>query len=1120
MLPPTHDRTLSPALVFVLWLVVLCIPLFLAGALLRRTYFMRSQDRIEEANHVHMLSGIADPAGPLFVLEWDPSANAFQIVAKTIRPVGLDGAEVATLGGDSRRHDLVVGRYIYRFSDSASDSDNSLPQLRWELIGARIGIGDTVGRSPSFPKSGLLSYEPDRDHGHDLPLWMNGMPSNAFTVLNADSCGAQANAVCVEIGDPADRMTLERHAGTPQFTHLQSHQKIAIGSQDTLWIANLPYGFSPVQGSGDFNFALPDDYAHIRGDRTLLGPPGLNGTVPRESSEVFFEDITEQFKEHHIDERRWEPQTEDELQLLIDAGLLCLTYERAPNAAIVPQVKWADLTAGSCTDPLGQGMVRSPRAIDQRIMEMYERHRADDLLIARTNELLERTTAAPPGDFPLEFEWWPVKNGTNWTRMPVRVWGVRTGSTGQDLNPDRSAPTGSDLPTDEIVLRSRQGQETVLTFSQAGVRLSTLAETTLGLGPLLGKRDRIDGLDEISRKPTQDHGGKLTLTIDPDLQGGLWNALKTEMVSLGEQPGAHNQSSHYGITGIAMDTENGNVLAALNWPSGLIWEDQQKLQEVESRASWGVPIASFNWAMTRADKVGSVFKLLSIYTMADAGQLDGGMGVAGPSCGGSRGSPAYVSVLFTRNGRVLTNEKPFEDGQTGPLPTGATGLSGGLDGATAASCNSYFTLAATMLLDSAPPNLRFMENCPVDEKMRRTDTGQPTSREWLLCERLAKRSQKGGGGKHVHWLLLPEGESLAQRSQKPFLNNDDPGYFKSAIRAGLRLGFPGQSGEPTRPNDLHYETTPFRQDWMPGLPKAEGSVFVYPEMFSPLSYFGGGQETFGTETHPIPSRFTWREFAAQAIGENGQGSALSVADLYSAVGRSDGAIPAPRLVDVGDPSTTKMFNSSAVRLSRIREALEQPLLHGTAADLGAFLNKHHIEHVDQSKRQVDGIYGKTGTFVLEFQEESVPQDGTEPVMQAREGCGFVTIESLLSPAPADSSLLGTPGCEGGHLMVTGVQRYPASPRAVTGDAANTPRAPSQIKKNETHTTFVAVMEPEHAGHPVVFALIADLDETSGQKLTARCLSAPLLESIWNWMQNEPEEKPDDLGILCKARTGP
>jgi hypothetical protein len=1148
--------------VFAMFLVAVFVPLGIIGALLRNAFVMRSTSEIEPVNHIHLISGRPDRSkASLFTLHWDSMRNEYVVNKGRLPLLDLQGEEVQALPADGKPKKVVVGRYIYRIT-CVKEPSGDAPPVRWELIGAQVGVGDNVGRVPGFRETGKLTYEPSQGGGHDLPLWMNGMPANAFTLMSADACKTNpSHAPCFEVADQSGRMTLatvprDNRNTNRQFVHLTSGERIAVTGAQQLWIANLPFQVERLGTEGAVNLYLPDDSASLLGDRSQLGSSGFHGEFKYKKdgaagsfpSEVVFDDVVQESKKEHIGDHRWEPESEDELQLLIDAGTLCLVYERGSTQSIesiVPQLKWADTPGQPCDDPLAALLATknrsetAVRSLDARLLQPFQQHRVSDPIVTRTNELLRRVADVPPTSFPLEFEWWPIKTKDGIQQMPMRVWGVRVGATDHELNPDPSTQNASAIETNQVILHDAAKKELLLTYRKDGQRWMTKEAKLMGLGPLLGYPGKVEGIDAIAEdadaiRGNGKKGGKLPLTIDPALQRALWKALKTKLADpkLGVRPDMAAESEHFGVTGVAMDSETGDILAVLNWPSATIWEDDEKLRELEARKIGEPLVPSENWAMMRADKVGSVLKLLTIYTMANAGVLDNEVGTAGEACGGNRKNQAQLHVLLTQDGKVKREpvHLAFHDGQSGPMPTDPSGLSGGLDKATGTSCNAYFSLAATMLLDSEHPKLRHSAQCPVNDKSERTEKSKPN--EWILCDLLVTdrfREEKGGGPSH--WLLLPEGETLGPRSLKPLQGKNGAGYFKTAIQAGFRLGYEDENtkGQLRGTRQTFYglggQSTPYRTDWMMGLPKeAVGQVFVYPAMFDPLHFFGrdGESAQYGNlndnvpNTHAIKgSRSSWREFASQAIGEDGQGSALSVAALYAGVGRDDGKLPAPRLVDKGSTSLNEIIDPQAIakRLGRIRQALRAPLTGGGTANqvariLAAAKPLLSDENAPPVAVDTHGFFAKTGTFTIESEDEELQAEKAEARGVSMKECGLVALEDLVaaSPSPMGATLLGTESCEKHNHLVTGVHRYPTN--VVADPAGNGPRplAGTHRKRHqEGHTTFAVVIpRPANKGS-VVFAMISDLDEHAkgpGGELTgraARNISEPMIREIWAWL---------------------
>lgn len=1072
------------------WVLSISVPLAASGWLIWKANTLRASDKVEPGNHIHLPTGIPGTnGGVLFTLKLSGDEGALAIHKGRIAPRAMDGTSPTEVVVPQR---LLVGRYFYQFTRPTKGSS----EVNWQLLGARVRMGEAVGRNPGLMRSPSGAYEPETTNGRELALWMDGMPTLAFTALWPKDCPDHQGVVCLEFHDQAGRITLERRGTAPTFVHLKAGEKQSVARDDILWISNFPYLLQPVPGGNEVDFTLADKYDRLRGDRRGLGAPGLNGSAVLGNADAFYvEDVTAQFKEGHLGKSRWDPEAEDELQYLIDQGMLCLGYKEEPSSTpgtepghgdATPELLWTDLSSGQCPDPLQNQPSRIATAVPAAMMEMYIRHKQNDAVVRRTNERLKKLPGAGPRDFPFVFEWWPVATAAGVVRMPTRLWGIRTGSTFRSLTSGEDADNGEADPR-QVTLLSRNGQQSVLARSVNGDRVYARGKDMLGLGPLLGIRGSVDGLDEIVPE------GGVNLTIDPDLQRSLWERLKVQ--SRLANPPTLNQSAHFGVSGVVMDAANGDIVSVLNWPAGLVWERPELIEGLRAIGSWGVPEESRNGAMLRADKVGSVFKLLAIYTMAQTGILDGSADAAGPSCG-----KEPFGLLETHGGRIQIKAAPFEDPQPGPLPVGKGGLINSLDGATASSCNTYFALAATMLLDSNTPELAQVESCPVDDQRRRTDRNRPTADKWLFCHWGSSGSRRQGRARRdqTHWLLLPENESLADRSRRAFQSEGSVGYFERALQAGVRLGYP----EATKDRDVYrladsgqasYEGREFRIDWMPGMPQAPGRVFRYPIVFSPLSHFGGGDEKFGNQTEEtLRDARSWREFAAQAIGEAGEGSALSIAALYSAVGREDGAIPAPRLIDTGPVSTRQIFDPKGQRVQRIRQALLQPLVNkaGTAQGLGISLKNAGI----------GDVFGKTGTFdmIVSAPLNDGAANGNAPAAANSRRCAVPETLLLENQGPVTPVQLGLSQCEGNSL-VTGVHRYPFVLPAVPTAAPLTRRldAPTATEK---HTTFAAILLPRRpGGHPIVAVLIADIPEIQ-KKNTAAQLIEPLLKEIDRWMR--------------------
>lgn len=228
-------------------------------------------------------------------------------------------------------------------------------------------------------------------------------------------------------------------------------------------------------------------------------------------------------------------------------------------------------------------------------------------------------------------------------------------------------------------------------------------------------------------------------------------------------------------------------------------------------------------------------------------------------------------------------------------------------------------------------------------------------------------------GASEHWLLLPIGDRLDTHGVSGFkaAGTRATGYFARALDAGYRFELRGQ-GEMGNQDKDSYRGVKFFDGWMPNLPNAEGRVFEYPTMLSPRSHFGAADQN-GRHIAGVDDANGWRAFVSQAIGEAGQGSALSVAALYAGVARGDGQIPAPRLlVTTADPLLRTMFAFEKVRQERLEAALKAPLAPGGTA----------FTTVGRLSFRAN-ILGKTGTFTIEHDPDGFVKPGTPSPQSAR-----------------------------------------------------------------------------------------------------------------------------------------
>src|SRR5207249_2925246 len=138
--------------------LLLIVPLMLAGSLVWLMSHLRRGDTLSGPNHLYLMSGVSG-SGSLMSLQWTAGGQSLEIIPGTFQPIVLAGGPTIE-SGSSRT--LLLGNYYYRFSiTSTGEGPPPKQKLEWELVGARLHLGDDVGRSPSFLATGRLGYEPE-----------------------------------------------------------------------------------------------------------------------------------------------------------------------------------------------------------------------------------------------------------------------------------------------------------------------------------------------------------------------------------------------------------------------------------------------------------------------------------------------------------------------------------------------------------------------------------------------------------------------------------------------------------------------------------------------------------------------------------------------------------------------------------------------------------------------------------------------------------------------------------------------------------------------------------------------------------------------------------------------
>lgn len=1076
-------------------LALLLGALFLAAPVFALVWQMKSGRSVPPPGVVglYLPTGMED-SEDLFTLMRD-SSGAFRISGASI-PHDLSGVEISAMpvGAPTR---ALLGRYVYDFVVQAGVNES---RVSWTLAGVTAGPGDEIGRNPAFHETTRLSYSVTREYRgtHRLPLWIDSLPARAFRILPLDSCNPVQGPACIEITGGTGRATLEQ-GSTAAFSRLEQGDVLGIAPEDRLWFGHVPF---QVAKHGTGWVVIVDRDRIARGKSVFLGSLVAEGTarLPKGAT-LAVRDVTRQLKGTALPPTWWSPEMEDEYQLLIDEELLCVDL-RDVNGAPQAQLVWKSPVDRGCRDFIaevgaGRAQAMTDPTVSAALIDMYEQRRQHDTLVRRANAVLSSTSSVMSADaLPFVFEWWPVDVGGRLELMPVKVWGVRTQAT--------QGPLWSEASTahTDPALVTRDGRRLAVTDQQQ--RLYRRADGLAGLGPLLGYRGALDGLDARTLPATSADGVHTELTIDFELQKDLWRLLKEQLALLPDPN--QTRSSTWGVTAVAMDPANGDVLAVLNWPEGLAFEQEDALANLRSGALGGQVLESMNRAMLRDQDVGSAFKLMVMLAMADAGVLDGDNAPTQSTAYQAVFRGPFAAALTDASGHVQRPGQAYLDNQEGPGPLGAEGMRRGLAAAAGASSNTFFAFASMMLLSDEIPAVSYASTCPIDIRtLRRTDNASAGG--WVICRsgsalnsalgitQSVKGATRAVAASAATLLLTPAGQILTERAQAPFMGKSRKGYFRTALNGGYtflahtaRQGrepgrAPGVDGESLK----EYEGHPRWRAWFPELPFAEGRVFRYPAIYSPGSFFSSSTERF--DSHAVPSTPRgWRGFAQQAIGEDGQGSALSLAVLYAAVLRDDGMFVAPRLLtNAGAPQLSQAYAGATpeitkARAMRLREALAKPLA-GTAARLGSAARAIELP-----------LLGKTGTFSLTQRLASAAHGGSGGLEQ----CGVLAWNAGLKPgARADwRAGVGSTRCEKALPAVTLVHHYPANRPELSAETS----APVPVAEEE-FTSFVALIEPEplrgtpayRPGKRMVLAVISDIEGVRAANLVQG-----LLPSLKRW----------------------
>jgi hypothetical protein len=908
--------------------------------------------------------------------------------------------------------------------------DETTARVRWAQIGVLdLKVGDLVGRAPTVDFApGFVAGCPTVDVGGATvrlrSAWIDGLPLRGFTMLPSDD----PTRVRLRVHAPHATFEQRTQSRTRKFQHLVPDEEITITrrsqtEQDALWINGVPFAFGERRGSlGAWIDIEALQRFHDVSTASMVTWQDEVAIDENHPAELLA--IGRVAKGGLLRARRIEPDRENAWQAALDADIVCLRW-RQVESRIVTEAWIADPRAG-CPDPFGRRSEDRGRDAPRWLLEIADRLRQDPIL-ARLNA---RLASGPliPESLPFYFEWWRVRapNGTQ-VPVPIAIRALRSRlSTRWQLAtppielgaPEKPTREPSRPPKIYAHPANGEGDDVLLAeLDDHGNRVYTAEARTLNLMPLLGVRGATDGLDDAL--PLQPAGTPLVqITIDPKLQ----DAVNRELTKLLAEPFKRHGAFH--VTAAAIDPASGALLGS--WTIGGPGIDEAHAIPAEN----GVPRPSQNFAGLRARKVGSVMKLIDGVTMARRGLLDDS------ASSDHAGKPCLHLPLVDTPRRPASRRLNFltDSGLDARLPIGERALSAGFESAFRASCNGYFSMAGTAILGNGPPLVwQQTSECPED----------PPVSGLLEC--------LDGGERRV---MLPEATKLAELARQ----GRDPtqqtlGWYGVAELFGVRTtGEPAFAGRPI---------------WFGDVPGARARVFAYPTAPS-----------FAESTQEGP----WLGFARVVVGlapTSGM-SAYALAELYTLLGRDDGAVALPR-IRVGSqvrlqPIIGPAYARSLARLKEAAAEVVQPGGTGFAPMRG------------KVPKDIS-LIGKTGSYHLDSDPvgEGARELDEEELEEADDGCAVAMLGPTGAFSASTETLSPRAHCE--ISIPPPIDRFPEETTTITPQQ----RVPSGKKVQRAGSSFVAVIG--RGDRRVVFAVIVD-----GPEPKAIDVTADLMSTISDWLR--------------------
>jgi cell division protein FtsI/penicillin-binding protein 2 len=270
-----------------------------------------------------------------------------------------------------------------------------------------------------------------------------GVAARHLIAFPSAECGgspAADAALCAENGGATGSMLLYPVNG--DATRLQHGERITVANNDVLWLGYVPFRVTSDDGKITLRVVLTEDRKSWRtmgGERLWQGLelPSWNLTardpaVPS-GTNVFYPEAA-RFSKGHLTAERYEPEQEEQLQLLVDHELLCL--ESASGALNDARVVWRPPHDPGCVDyglttPVRTRRMPPPDTVLRTYQQVQSEDRFGELMTQSTANLRDRVWELDPTSnlFVFDFGFTATPPGpdgrSDLERVPTALLGVR-----------------------------------------------------------------------------------------------------------------------------------------------------------------------------------------------------------------------------------------------------------------------------------------------------------------------------------------------------------------------------------------------------------------------------------------------------------------------------------------------------------------------------------------------------------------------------------------------------------------------------------------------------------------------------------------------------------------------